>query len=354
MGTASATAGAPAAAKSRHATAGHHKGKPHKALKVDAAIAYGSRDDALLFATEAASRHGLPAEVWRDALAAARFVPSVARLIMPPAIGVAKNWTAYRDRFVEPVRLRTGLAFWQTHQHWLEKAEERYGVPPAIVIGILGVESIYGQQMGSFRVIDALATLSFDFPSGRKDRSAFFRNELEQYLLMTWRQGLDPLALRGSYAGAMGMPQFMPSSVNRLAVDFDGDGHIDLATNAADVIGSVAHYLAEFGWKRGMPTYFNVAPPTDAANRAVLLSPDIVPSFSAREMTEQGATLDAQGARFDGPLALIELENGGVVAPSYKAGTANFYALTRYNWSSYYAMAVIELGEAIERQRLAP
>jgi membrane-bound lytic murein transglycosylase B len=189
--------------------------------------AYGAREDVMRFADEAAQRQGLEADWVRESLSRARFVPTVARLIMPPPAGTAKNWAAYRGRFVEPRRIRAGLAFWQDNERWLQLAEERYGVPPAIVVGIVGVETIYGQQTGGFRVLDALATLSFDFPTGRRDRSAFFRSELENFLLMCRRESLDPTLPLGSYAGAMGLPQFMPSSVLKYGIDFDGDGHVD-------------------------------------------------------------------------------------------------------------------------------
>ncbi len=207
--------------------------------------------------------------------------------------------------------------------------------------------------MGGYRAIDALATLAFDFPPGRKDRSAFFRDELEQLFVLcqgsAQREPCDPLALRSSYAGALGMPQFMPSSVNRYGVDFDGDGRIDLRQHSADVIGSVANYLAAFGWQREMPTHFEVAVPVGASERATLLVPDIVPSFTAQQFADHGAKLGPLAKEHPGLLALVELQNGDA-APSYVAGSANFYAITRYNWSSYYALAVIELGEAVKRQ----
>ncbi len=332
--------------------------KPHTAARDDnaaEAVTYGRRDDVMRFADEVAGRQGLDASQVRSALAAARYQPSVAKLIMPPPAGTAKNWAAYRARFVESVRIKAGLAFWRANERWLQQAEEVYGVAPEIIVGIVGVETIFGQQMGNFRAIDALATLAFDFPPGRKDRSAFFRDELEQLFVLCrgapQREPCDPLAPRSSFAGALGMPQFMPSSVNRYAVDFDGDGRIDLRNDAADVIGSVAHYLAEFGWQRGLPTRFAIAVPVDAAERATLLVPDIVPTFSAAQLAEHGADLGAEARGHEGLLALVELQNGDA-APSYVAGTTNFYAITRYNWSSYYAMAVIDLGEAIKRQRL--
>jgi membrane-bound lytic murein transglycosylase B len=309
-------------------------------------VAYGQREDVMRFAAEVAERRGLAAERVKAQLADARYVPSVAKFIMPPPSGTAKSWTAYRARFVEPLRIRSGLAFWRENEKWLQRAEEVYGVPPEVIVGVVGVETLYGRHMGNFRVIDALATLSFDFPTGRKDRSAFFRDELEQLFVLAHSENVDPRTLKGSYAGAMGMGQFMPSSWNKYAIDFDGDGRVDLHTSAADVIGSIAHYFAEFGWQRGMPTRFDVGIPSDPANRAVLLEPDIKPTFTAQQFAEKGAGLPAAGREFQGLLALVELQNGDA-APSYVAGTPNFYAITRYNWSSYYAMAVIDLGEAI-------
>jgi membrane-bound lytic murein transglycosylase B len=321
-------------------------------------VTYGRRDDVMAFGADLADRRGLDAAWVQTALQRARFVPSVARFIMPAPAGTAKNWAAYRARFVEPVRIRAGVAFWRANEKWLRQAAEIYGVPPEIVVGIVGVETIYGQQMGNFRVIDALATLAFDFPAGRKDRGAFFRDELENFFVLCQSEGLDPLQPRGSFAGAMGMPQFMPSSFNKYAVDMDGDGHVDLRGSAADVIGSVAHYLAEFGWRRELPTRFAVAVPVDTRDRALLLGPDILPSFTLAEFAARGAQLDAAAFAADvrldasgglGKLALVELQNGDA-APSYVAGTGNFYAITRYNWSSYYALAVIELGEAVARE----
>lgn len=313
-------------------------------------VTYGRREDVMRFADEAAAQHGLDADWARAALAQSRFVPSVAKFIMPPPAGTAKNWAAYRGRFIDAARIQAGLDFWQANDDWLRRAEERFGVPAEIVVGIVGVETIYGRQTGGFRVIDALATLAFDFPAGRKDRSAFFRDELGQFLRLCRREGLDPLEPRGSYAGAIGMPQFMPSSILRYGIDFDGDGHVDLHRSTADVIGSVAHYLAQFGWQPGLPTHFAVAAPVDAGDRAALLGPDIVPLFSPQEFAERGAVLDAAARALPGKLALIELQNGAA-APSYVAGTTNFYAITRYNWSSYYALAVIELGAAVRARR---
>jgi membrane-bound lytic murein transglycosylase B len=315
-----------------------------------AAGAYDERQDVHDFALEVAERRQWPPDWVQAQLSLARRQAAAQRLMMPPPAGTAKNWAAYRDRFVEPQRIMAGARFWQDNADWLQRAEERFGVPAEIVVGIVGVETYYGRITGNFRVLDVLATLAFDFPSGRSDRSPFFRSELEEFLAICRREGLEPTAPRGSYAGAMGLPQFMPSSLNRWAVDFDDDGRIDLNGSAADVVGSVANYLAAHGWQRGTPATFAVAVPVDSRSRAMLLQPDILPSFSPEQMQSLGAELDAPGLAHDGLLALVELQNGDA-APSFVAGTQNFYAVTRYNQSSYYAMAVITLGEAVKRQR---
>jgi membrane-bound lytic murein transglycosylase B len=312
---------------------------------------YGPRDDVLRFADELAARHpGTLDPAWlRETLPRARRIAAVQRLIMPAAAPAAKNWAAYRARFIERDRIAAGAAFWRAHADALARAEARWGVPARTVVGVIGVETFYGRITGNFRVLDALATLSFDFPTGRRDRTPFFRSELEQFLLWCARERCDTERVQGSFAGAMGLPQFMPGSLMRWAVDFDGDGRIDLGTSPADAIGSVARYLHYFGWQDGLPTHYAVRPPDDAAERAHLLGPDILPVFSAEEFGQRGAVLGAEARAHAGPLALVELHNGEA-RPSYVAGTRNFWAITRYNWSSYYAMAVIELGAAVARR----
>lgn len=317
--------------------------------------AYANRPEALLFADDLAQRRDLDREWVRQAIGQARFLPQVPRLVLPPPKGTAKNWAAYRSRFIEPVRIHAGVRFWQEHAATLLRAEQEYGVPQEIIVGILGVETLYGQHMGNFRVMDALATLAFDFPEAHPraaDRTAFFRRELEQFLSLMHRTGTDPFTPRGSFAGAMGWPQFMPSSWVRHAVDFDGDGRVDLFGSPQDAIGSVASYFIAHGWQPGMPTHFGVRLEGTPAQTDELLVPDILPTFSAVGMQARGAMLDEAGARHPGPLALVELHNGNE-APSYVAGTENFYAVTRYNWSSYYALAVIELGQVVKAAREA-
>ncbi len=307
---------------------------------------YGQREDARALSQTLAQSLDLPPEwVWNQ-LSQARYRETVTRLIMPAASSTAKNWAAYRSRFVEPVRIRAGQAFWKAQATELKRAEQQFGVAAWVIAGVLGVETIYGRQTGNFRVLDVLATLSLDFPSGRSDRSAFFRKELGEFLKLCQEQGLDPQSVQGSYAGAIGWPQFMPSSIRRYAIDFDGDGRIDLQRSPVDAIGSVANYLAAHGWRTGEPGYFEVTPPTDANALEKLLAPDIVPTFTADEMQAMGAVLPPQAREHSGKLALVQLLNGNDT-PTLVLGTQNFYAVTRYNQSSYYALAVIQLGQTV-------
>ena len=303
------------------------------------------------FAEDLAARRQLDANALRDVLAQARLLPNAQRLMLPSAPARAKDWQAYRARFIQPVRIRAGVRFWDEHRALLERAENRWGVPASVIVGILGVETGFGQNMGSFRVLDALATLAFEFPPSHPRaaaRQAYFIGELESFLVMAADKGFDPLQPLGSYAGAMGMPQFMPSSQQRYAVDFDGDGRIDLYGSAADAIGSVANYLQAHGWQRGVAPFYPVLlAPDRSADRATLLAPDILPSFTPEQFTGLGALIWGDAANHPGKLALVELENGDS-APQYVAGTENFYAVTRYNQSSYYAMAVLELGREIK------
>ncbi len=315
--------------------------------------AYASREDVMRFADDVAERRNLDKEWVRQAIGQARFVPSVQRLMRPmqaSSSGVIwKNWRVYRSRFIDPVRIQAGVKFWRENAAALDKAEAEFGVPAEIIVGIIGVETIYGRDMGSFRVMDALATLAFNFPKTEKrDRSAFFRDELEQFLSLKNRTGIDPLELRGSYAGAMGLGQFMPSSWVKYAIDFDGDGKVDLFNSPVDAIGSVANYFKSFGWKTGQATHYAVSFDAAKLDKEALLAPDILPTFSAESFQAKGAVLTGAALSHAGPLALVELQNGDpslspANAPQYVAGTENFYVITRYNWSSYYAMSVIEL-----------
>ncbi len=344
-----ARADKPAAPGKRQA-AGRTSHKAGASRSAPRGTPYGEREDAMRFADEVAQRQGLDAAWTRRMVGEAQQLPLVQKLMQPAPPGTRKNWTVYRSRFIDNLRINAGLRFWREHREALARAEREYGVPAGIIVGIIGVETIYGQQMGDFRVIDALATLSFDHPPEHPrvaERSAYFRGELEQLLSLAHKGGGDPRVPLGSFAGAMGLPQFMPSSAVRWAVDFDGDGRIDLRRSPADAIGSVASYFKAHGWQPGMPTHYPVTFDTSRLDLETLLVPDILPTFGVARFTALGALLEGPALTHTGPLALVELQNGDGPS-SYVAGTENFYVITRYNQSSYYAMAVIELGRAVQ------
>ena len=251
-------------------------------------------------------------------------------------------WHRYRPIFVTESRTREGVAFWQANAELLAEAEERYGVDPAVVVAILGVETRYGAHKGGHRVVDALSTLAFAYPP----RADFFRSELEHYLLMAREEGFAPAERLGSYAGAMGKPQFIASSFRRFAVDFDGDGRRDLWQGTADAIGSVAHYLKVHDWQRG-GAIATPAPqvPDDASQ---LAERGYKPWASVAHLRARGVN-SAADVPDDAEAALLELE--GADGPRYWVVLNNFYAITRYNHSPLYAMAVHQLAEAIRAAR---
>jgi membrane-bound lytic murein transglycosylase B len=293
-------------------------------------------------------RNDLPQALVERLIGKAQYIPTVARLILPgpPA---KKNWKVYRSRFLDSLRIGAGSDFMQEFGVWFQRAQQRYGVPPHIVAGILGVETIYGRNMGNFRVIDALSTLALRFPTqAPRDRSSYFGAQLGDFFQWCAQDARNPLQVRGSYAGAIGMPQFMPESILKYAVDFDQGGSIDLINDPADAIGSVASYLAAKGWVRGEPTHFALQVPHDLpqATLDALLAPDITPTFTADQLVGMGLPLLPQARAYAGKLAVVQLPNAGA-APDYVLGTDNFYVITRYNHSAFYALAVIELGEVV-------
>jgi membrane-bound lytic murein transglycosylase B len=331
-----------------------HKAVSHKAAAHKASTrgpVYGKTTEAIALADELAQQYKLPQTWVREQISKAQHLKGVPKMVLPPTVPTAKNWRAYRERFIESRRIDAGTQFWQTYESALTRAEQTYGVPAEMIVGIIGVETFYGQNMGNYRVLDALTTLTLNFPAAHPraaERQAFFKSELGHFLAQAHSQG--NASATGSFAGAMGWPQFMPSSVAKFAVDFDGDGRIDLRNSPVDAIGSVANYFKAFGWQTGMPTHYPVGFDEARLDKPTLLAPDILPSFSVSNFTGKGAVLDEQAQKHTGPLALVELFNGDE-PPSYVAGTENFYVVTRYNWSSYYALAVIELGQAVKANR---
>jgi len=248
----------------------------------------------------------------------------------------AKPWRDYRPIFVTDDRIRGGVAFWREHANALAAAEREFGVPAHVIVAIIGVETRYGRHTGRYRVLDALATLAFDYPP----RSEFFRGQLSQYLLMTREEGIDPRELTGSYAGAMGQPQFMPSSFRHFAVDFDSDGRRDLWRNPVDVIGSVANYFHMHGWRPGAPVVHRL---TDRARLETVASRALEPTLPVKELTALG--VETPQAAPDEKVSVVRLD--GQNGAEYWLARHNYYVITRYNRSLHYAMAVHQLGEAI-------
>jgi len=299
------------------------------------AQSYVGREEVQSFIDEVVKRHGFkPGELKRLFAKVQRVDPAL-KLILP---GEPLTWNDYRAQFVNETRVANGLAFWKENRRSLARAEKQYGVPAQYIVAIIGVETNYGRNMGKYRVIDALSTLAFDYPP----RSSFFRRELEQYLLLAREEGIDVFATRGSYAGAIGIPQFMPTSLRRYAVDFNGDGRIDLARSSADAVGSVANFLKEHGWQAGEPVLLKAKPSPDAI--AKYMDGSFEPRYRIAELT-------AAGLEVESPPSADMLGTLVALGAEYRVGLRNFYVITRYNRSALYAGAVNDLGEALAAQR---
>ena len=303
------------------------------------------------FEDDMVARNGFDRAALDDVVKRARFIDSAVQLVKPAPPGKPKNWQAYSSRFIEPIRIGAGVRFWEANAEALARAEATYGVPAEIIVGIIGVETIYGRDTGRFRVVDVLTTLAFAYPEApnRLDRMAFFRGELENTLLLARKENIDPFSLLGSFAGAVGMPQFMPGNILKYGVDFDGDGIVDLRGSASDAIGSVANFLVEHGWDRN-----NTGPAVFPA--------DVAPSqawqalLGGLDARYQPAELDAAGVATRTALppgrlyGLVDLQNGADPT-EYWVANANFFAITKYNRSYFYAMSVVELGRAVRLAR---
>jgi len=301
------------------------------------------------------SKHGFNKTELESILRKAHYVENTIQLIKPAPPGRPKNWRAYRARFVEPGRISAGVAFWNEHAQALARAEEQYGVPAEIIIGILGVETIFGRNTGNFRVMDAITTLAFAYPDtpNRVARMEYFRDELENTLLFARESGIDPFTLLGSYAGAIGWPQFIPGSIRKFAVDFNNDGKIDLRNSPVDAIGSVASFLAQHGWQRGEPLAFpvTVTPRMENENGSweKFIGQGLEAKFNVDDLKAGGVTPGVEpplGMLF----GLVDLQNG-LEPTEYWLGAANFFAITQYNRSFFYAMSVIDLGRAVRASR---
>ena len=315
--------------------------------RTEARANYADRDDVRAFIAEMSSEHGFDAREVERWLASARFQPKIVELMSRPILEPPK-WFEYAPQFLAPARVDAGVAFWNAHAPILARAESETGVPAEVIVSIIGVETYYGRFTGSHRVIDALATLAFDYPR----RSTFFRGELKEFLLLAREQGFSPLSARGSFAGAMGLPQFMPGSYRRYAVDFDQTGRADLFDSAQDAIGSVANYLARHDWQRGQPV---LLPARIAPEQQVSILRRLDGGLSERRLASLWAADGVTPVAWPGvvgpePVGLLLLEESGSES-SYWIASHNFYVITRYNRSRLYATAVWQLAQAIRAAR---
>jgi membrane-bound lytic murein transglycosylase B len=302
---------------------------------------YRQHPEAQSFVQDMVQKHGFSVQEINAWLAKAEKKQAILDAIARPA-EKSKTWKDYRPIFIVPMRVSGGVSFWKTYHAELARAEKTYGVPAEVIVAIIGVETNYGKNMGSYFVVDALSTLAFDYPP----RAPFFRAELENYFLLTREQKHDPLLFKGSYAGAMGYGQFMPSSYRNYAVDFSGDGFTDIWNNPEDAIGSVANYFKKHGWQTGKNVV--VAAQLQGARTAIKFN-DIVPPAQTL------SALRAQGLKATQPIAskqpVIALEFDGAQGLEYWLGLQNFYTITRYNRSPMYAMAVYQLSQEIKAAR---
>ncbi len=305
----------------------------------------------------------------------AKTIPSIRKLVLPPSSTFKKNWLVYRKRFIEPVRLKAGKAFWEENQAFLSQVEQETGVPAPIIVAIIGIETIYGRQTGTFRVKDVLSTLAFSYPDtpNKIAREKLFKDQLQELILMCWSeaggklpaknssQGVnasrfqDCLNQNSSYAGAIGLPQFMPSSIRSFAVDGDGDGRIDLRQSPKDAIASVANFMKKHGWQTGMPISFPVQESAIAAAKQ-LADGEPQLKFSVAELIKKGILLPQQGDLQRGGVdpqskaLIVDLpypDKEGLDQAQYFVGLNNFLTIVQYNRSYFYAQSVAEFAEAL-------
>jgi membrane-bound lytic murein transglycosylase B len=292
------------------------------------------------FITQMVQQHQFDESALRKLLSQVKGNEGVVKAINAPA--TSKPWYEFKPIFVTPTRTSGGVTFWNENAEQLKRAREIYGVPEEIIVAIIGVETIYGKRTGSFRVVDALYTLAFEMP----ERATYFRGELEQFLLLARENGMDPSTVKGSFAGAIGMPQFMPTSYRRFAVDFDSDGKINLWENVPDIIGSVANYLHYFGWVAGQPIV--VPARLSGTEYKDIVEKGFKPHLTLAQMLSKGVEpTDTVPPDLLAGLFSLEIEQG----QEYWLAMNNFYVITRYNRSKNYAMAVYQLANAIARER---
>jgi membrane-bound lytic murein transglycosylase B len=307
------------------------------------AAGYAEREDVQAFIADMATRHGIDGDRLATRFAKTRPIPAVMKAIAPPADPGIRSWSSYRQRFIEPRRIAAGLDFWRKHEATLTRAQALTGVPAEIIVAIIGIETFYGKHLGRFDTFAALATLAFDYPP----RAELFRRELEALLLLARDEGRALDSYRSSFAGAMGLPQFLPSSIRAYAVDFDDSGRIDLTASPADAIGSVANFLKEHGWETAGPIALPVKVGAGGTAHESLIAEGIKPIRRPMEMLDY--SIEIPDTAPDAPAALIDLVTPN--APmEYWLGYQNFYVITRYNRSSFYAMTVFQFAQTLKER----
>ncbi|WP_236071078.1 lytic murein transglycosylase B [Paraburkholderia domus] len=317
---------------------------------------YANNPNVDAFISDMSARYDFDEAALHALFARVSYSATAVKLVTPSPSPTIKNWRVYQSRFLDQVRINAGVRFWRANQATLQRAYEEFGVPPEVVVGIIGVETIYGRFMGNFRVLDALTTLSFDYPNtaNRADRQATFRKNLEDYLVWTRDSQIDPTTVLGSYTGAIGIPQFLPSSIVQYAVSYDGNKQIDLRTSQADAIGSVANYLRQNGWENGRPVVWKIgmdAGSLGVAQAAADGKPE--PHWPLDQLLRAGLLLNEPGVDIASeagtPVTVVDLPSPGR-GTEYMLGLKNFYVLTRYNRSFFYALAVYQLGQRVKAQ----
>jgi membrane-bound lytic murein transglycosylase B len=315
---------------------------------------YANNPNVDAFINDMVARYDFDSSALHELFNRVSYSTTAVKLVTPSPSPSIKNWRVYQSRFIEPVRINAGVKFWRANQAALQRASEQYGVPPEVIVGIIGVETIYGKYMGNFRALDALTTLTFDYPNtpNRAERQATFRKNLEDLLVWTRDSQIDPTTVLGSYTGAIGIPQFLPSSIVQYAVDYDGNGRIDLRASPADAIGSVANYLNKHGWESGRPVVWRIAGDVGSqgiAQAAADGQPE--PHWSLAQLLKAGMLMNEPALNLASeagtPVTVVDLPTPARPT-EYTLGTKNFYVLTRYNRSFFYALAVYQLGEAVK------
>ena len=325
--------------------------------------------------TQISQSQEIPLQSLESGFLDAKTIPSIRKLVLPPSGTFKKNWLVYRKRFIEPVRLKAGKAFWDENQAFLSQVEQESGVPAEIIVAIIGIETIYGRQTGNFRVKDVLSTLAFSYPEtpNKTAREQLFKDQLKELILMCWTeaggklpaktgsQGVNSarfnscLNQNSSYAGAIGLPQFMPGSIRNYAVDGDGDGRIDLRQSPKDAIASVGNFMKKHGWQAGMPVSFpvqlNAIPAAkELADGEPQLKYTVLELIEKGILTKQQGDLQAGGVEPQSKAFIVDLpypDKDGLDQVQYFVGLNNFLTIVQYNRSYFYAQSVAEFAEAL-------